>query len=482
MGIVRSKKRYSPSHHSFWKKVVLTTTIGIGVTVGSAYADTIEQQLPTVYHVYMDGEHIGTVDDQSMVQQYVQKQIESKQGDYEDLSLTSGETITYVPEKVFRPSFDNEQIMKTLENELTIKVDAVGLQIDEEVITYVENEDKAKAVVRSIKESYVDEDWLDKLKEREDEETPIQVDEDVELIDVSLSKDVSYTSQKVAPDEVVTKDEAISILEQGSETDETYEIQEGDVLGKVASKFDLSMDELMSLNDGMNEDSVIQIGQTVNVKDTEPYVHVVSKKRVEEMQTIEHETETKKSSDLYKGEEKVLQEGQDGEKRITYEIVNEDGQETSKDVITEKVTKDAEKRIVVKGTKEKPSRGTGDFVNPTRGGVLTSEQGERWGSYHKGIDVAGVTDRSILAVDNGTVTSTGFDSSGYGNKVVINHNNGYKTIYAHLSSISVDVGDTVTAGSTIGQMGTTGRSTGVHLHFEVYKDGDLQNPLQYVNY
>jgi murein DD-endopeptidase MepM/ murein hydrolase activator NlpD len=97
---------------------------------------------------------------------------------------------------------------------------------------------------------------------------------------------------------------------------------------------------------------------------------------------------------------------------------------------------------------------------------------------HKGIDIARPSDRSILAADNGTVVFAGEDG-GYGNKVVIDHNNGMRTLYAHLSSIDVSVGQTVQKGSKIGIMGSTGNSTGIHLHFEVYQNNKLQNPLNY---
>jgi murein DD-endopeptidase MepM/ murein hydrolase activator NlpD len=135
--------------------------------------------------------------------------------------------------------------------------------------------------------------------------------------------------------------------------------------------------------------------------------------------------------------------------------------------------------IVVKGTKEIPSRGTGNLAWPTVGGYISSEQGQRWGRFHKGIDIARPSNRTIKAADNGKVVSAGYDG-GYGNKIVIDHQNGLRTVYAHLDSIGVSVGQTVSQGSAIGVMGSTGNSTGVHLHFEVYKNGALQNPSNYL--
>ena len=135
--------------------------------------------------------------------------------------------------------------------------------------------------------------------------------------------------------------------------------------------------------------------------------------------------------------------------------------------------------IVIKGTKVIPSRGEGSFAWPTVGGYISSKQGPRWGKMHKGIDIARPSNRTIKAADNGVVVSAGW-GGGYGNKIVIDHQNGFRTLYGHMSSLKVKVGQTVSKGSAIGIMGATGDATGVHLHFEVYKNGSLVNPLSYL--
>lgn len=128
------------------------------------------------------------------------------------------------------------------------------------------------------------------------------------------------------------------------------------------------------------------------------------------------------------------------------------------------------------GIAQPNNRQDAQFIWPTIGGTVTSYQGMRWGSYHKGIDIARPTDYSILAADKGEITFTGW-INGYGNTIKINHQNGYTTQYAHLASISVRNGQTVSKGETIGIMGTTGRSTGIHLDFEVYYNEQLINPI-----
>ena len=86
-----------------------------------------------------------------------------------------------------------------------------------------------------------------------------------------------------------------------------------------------------------------------------------------------------------------------------------------------------------------------------------------------------------MAADSGTVVVAGWpDNSGYGNRIMIDHGNGYRTLYAHLSKISVVVGQTVKRGNVIGQMGSTGRSTGTHLHFEIRMTNGLGDPLAFL--
>ncbi len=129
------------------------------------------------------------------------------------------------------------------------------------------------------------------------------------------------------------------------------------------------------------------------------------------------------------------------------------------------------------------TKGSGTLGWPSTSGYISSPMGTRNGRPHKGIDIAR-TDRStspsILAADSGTVVTIGDASDGYGNKIIIDHGNGMRTLYAHLANISVRAGQSVKKGQTLGVMGTTGRSTGIHLHFEVHVNGSVQNPMRYL--
>lgn len=109
----------------------------------------------------------------------------------------------------------------------------------------------------------------------------------------------------------------------------------------------------------------------------------------------------------------------------------------------------------------------------------TSGFGQRWGRMHEGVDMAGPVGTPIVAPADGTVIHAGW-SSGYGNLIKIQHDFGIETRYAHLSEIHVSVGDRVSAGELIGDMGNTGRSTGPHLHYEIRIGGEAINPMIYI--
>lgn len=109
-------------------------------------------------------------------------------------------------------------------------------------------------------------------------------------------------------------------------------------------------------------------------------------------------------------------------------------------------------------------------------GSISSRYGWRWGRMHRGLDIQGPVGTPIEAVLDGVVSFAGWDRGGYGYRVDISHPNGMTTLYAHGQQILVDVGDRVTRGQPIMTRGSTGRSTGPHLHFEIRRNGVAIDP------
>ena len=137
------------------------------------------------------------------------------------------------------------------------------------------------------------------------------------------------------------------------------------------------------------------------------------------------------------------------------------------------------------GTKEKPkTASTGTYTWPTSSRRINSYFGGRYlyghYDYHSGLDIHATYGENIKAADGGTVTFAGWKGS-YGYLVIITHDNGVQTYYAHNSSLLVSAGDKVYQGQAIAKAGSTGNSTGVHCHFEVRVGGRAVNPLNYLS-
>lgn len=250
-----------------------------------------------------------------------------------------------------------------------------------------------------------------------------------------------------------------------------YEVQEGDTLGTIAEKFGVSIDTIRWSNPDeiKSEKTVIKPGQIVRIPPVTGIVHKV-----------------KSGETVYSVAKKY---GINAQAIVDFpfnEFTNDEtfalavGQEL---VVPDGVMPDVQPWSPTSSLARvmTPSAGvvsaTGSWIWPGAGGIT-----QRFYPWHKGIDIANRSGGSILAADSGVVVTAGWpDNSGYGNRVMIDHGNGYQTLYAHLSRISVTVGQTVNRGDVIGLMGSTGRSTGTHLHFEIRSSSGNINPLSVLN-
>ncbi|WP_157737761.1 M23 family metallopeptidase [Aneurinibacillus soli] len=145
-------------------------------------------------------------------------------------------------------------------------------------------------------------------------------------------------------------------------------------------------------------------------------------------------------------------------------------------VHTEQVVK--QKEQVAWSVREKLSHGDGHFLMPAPG-PLSSPFGMRWGRMHQGIDIASPIGTPVKAADNGRVIFAGV-KTGYGNCMIIDHGNGYETVYGHLDALVASEGDIVEKKELIAYSGNTGRSTGPHLHFEIREHGEPIDPIPFL--
>lgn len=240
-----------------------------------------------------------------------------------------------------------------------------------------------------------------------------------------------------------------------------YTVKEGDTVSSIASKFGISQDTILWQNN-LTPTSKIKPGQVLEILPVDGVSHKVQKGDTVYSIAKKYDTSPQAIVDFPYN---TFVNDETFELAIGQIIIVPDGVKPS-----ERPTAPRTRQIT-------PDAGTvvasGAFVWPA-GGRIT--QNFSW--YHKGVDIANSGVPDIVAADSGTVVVAGWpDGYGYGNRVIIDHGNGYKTLYAHLSRIYVVQGQTVARGSAIGKMGSTGRSTGTHLHFEVIKDGVYLNPL-----
>ena len=203
----------------------------------------------------------------------------------------------------------------------------------------------------------------------------------------------------------------------------------------------------------------------------EETVTVETKEVVVEGVTVEYETITNESEDLTPGETQIIQQGSDGFALETNEIIKENGETISTEITERRILKEAVPEIIMEG-----SYALASPLDYTR---LTSGFGQRWGRQHMGVDFGMTEGSSIYAAKSGTVTCAASCGT-YGNLVKIDHGGGMETYYAHCSQLFVKEGQQVETGDLIAAVGSTGNSTGPHLHFEVRINGEAKDPLAWL--
>jgi murein DD-endopeptidase MepM/ murein hydrolase activator NlpD len=299
------------------------------------------------------------------------------------------------------------------------------------------------------------------------------------LQSVEFTEEVEIVESRIDPSEIMDGDNVLAALSALGEAPQKYTVQPGDCLSCIASKFGMKgVEELRLLNPWIVDDTIYP-GDEMIIRGFQPKLGVKTVEIEITQEEIQHDTIYEQDPTLRIGKTKVLKPGMNGLKKVTYELTSINGQLINEELIAEEVLVEPVSAIVAKGTLRLAGEGTGKFAWPVSGAKLTSSFGKRWGRMHEGIDLAS-SNRTIKAADSGKVTFAG-TKNGYGKTVIIDHSNGYQTLYAHLSKITVSKGDIVEKGDQVGVMGSTGNSTGVHLHFEIHKDGEPKNPISYLN-
>ena len=385
-------------------------------------------------------------------------------------------TITYLPEEKEESEENTDETVEEVKAPVTLNV--------------LNKEDFEKGFYNTIA-AFVGSEVLEKYDKGTQSEI-IETGSTIENVywkeDIKIKKAYLSTEEFIySSSSDISKYLLFGTLEEGKK----YTVRDGDNIESVAEANKLNVDEFLVANPNFSSANVLlTAGQQVNTALINPVVSIVyEEEKIEDIE-VPFETEYQEDENRYIGDNQTVQEGQNGESRVTEKIQYINGEIQGLYITAKTELTPAVNKIVKKGTKKSTSSGYEfyevDFSNDswawptTTPYVITSRYKWRWGKMHEGIDISGCGHGSpIYAVGNGMVVETGYHYS-MGYYVIIAHGE-YYTIYMHNSKNLVSNGQTVSRGDQIAKMGNTGFSTGTHLHLGVYigypyKGGKSINP------
>lgn len=296
---------------------------------------------------------------------------------------------------------------------------------------------------------------------------------------MGFGEKVEITEAYVSKSLITSPEEAADQITKESQKNEIYEVQSGDTLSTIANGHGLLVKDVLALNSGMTERTMLHIGDEIIITVPQPELTIMTTEQSTYEEEYFAEVEYVYNDNWYTTKSVTLQEQEAGYHQVTALITKRNGVEQSREMIDEVVIKEPVKKIVEVGTQTPPT-----YIKPLSGGRQTSGFGRRKAptkgasTNHRAIDWATPTGTAIWASSGGTVSVAGWQS-GYGYVVYINHPDGNQTRYGHLSKILVSSGQKVKQGQKIALSGNTGRSTGPHLHFELRVNGTPVNPYNY---
>ncbi len=352
-----------------------------------------------------------------------------------------------------------EVVDEIVEHTIHIEKDAV-LYIDNVAVGYGESIEEVQTILDEYAKTYYNEFTLEHEFSKS-----IEIRE--EFINQEQTKGVDYIK------EMLTSTQKVEV---------EYTVVSGDTYYDIASAHNMTIEELFALNPEVNQE-ILSIDTVLKLTTDTPFITVTTTGVETYQEEIPSPIEYQDDATKYIGEETVITQGIAGSSLNEATITYSNGVEQSREVLSSTVELEPTITIIQRGTLEKPkTASTGSYIQPTSG-YVSSGFGYRYifgrTEFHNGVDFANDYGTPIVAADGGTVTFSGTMEYA-GNIVVIEHDDGTITRYAHNSSNLVSVGDKVYQGQEIAKMGSTGLSTGNHLHFELIINGTEVNPLDYL--
>lgn len=421
------------------------------------------------YVVYVDGEEVGFVADGEELLDFV-AQLEMAESENYSLEAKMVQNVQVEREQRKGAKANDWEVKDLLRRRLVYDVYACVIMVNDKPTLAVRDFDDYNKVIESLKGAY------------------LSGNDNAVIQAVVLNDRVEGRLTLVDPAALYSADRAAEILRRGTDRRETYLVSRGDSLWTIARNNNVSVTQIREANPQLAESDRLTPGDELDLLVSEPLVDVSVTEEVTLTHRLPFGTKYEDDSNMYRGNTKVIKPGQYGYKEVTYRITRTNGNEVVREIVDEVVAQEPEDQVVARGTmalprvpmvSKVPNSGTGRFLWPVSGGGrISSHYGNRKGGFHRGLDVSSPTGTPVLAADSGTVVFAGWQG-GYGNLVTIDHGNGFVTKYAHNSAFLVSAGQTVQRGQQIARIGSTGNSTGPHLHFEVIRNGSHTNPLSY---
>ncbi len=431
-----------------------TAAVGVALTITTLYTPS--------YTVYADGQEMGVTDNQEYVSELVSR-VEN-QG-----TALLGYDYTVDSEIDLQFTLARNEAVNgasDLAPYLYRQMDAEGaslrkyqVSVDGKVMGVVEDDVALDEMLLNIRSAYYTE----------------------YTIDSSFVEDVVITP--VYQDSGVTSlDELYELLTANTTGETIYTVVAGDTFNAIAYRNDMSSSDLQNLNPDVDINR-LSIGDSLNVKEIIPFLSVQTVEDVTYEEAIDCPVEEVEDATIYTGNSKILVQGEEGLAQVEATVTYVNGYEMDRTIRNSTTLREPTTTTKAVGTMPRPKTASNGYYTWPVSGKITSYFGSRYifgsYSYHSGIDIACSYGTAIKAADGGTVTFAGYQGS-YGYLVVITHDNGNQTYYAHNSSLLVSTGTKVYQGQTIAKAGSTGRSTGNHCHFEIRVNGKAVNPLSYL--
>lgn len=454
--------RWQAADGSKKKRVFLLT----GILAGGILLLTGWHQLAAAnaLAVIVNGRQVAVVDRRVDVNQVIRDILkEQGAGNYQGIQVT--DQIDYRKVRAnARERVDGRQLKNILQEALHFIAAATVINIDGQPEIVVRDDSTAEAVLARLKQAYLPPAGSGEIQE------------------VRFLQQVTLGHRQARPEEIMSPEAALARLKGTATASQEYIVKEGDSLWTIAREHGLLVDDIKAANPELQGER-LDIGQRLQLTTEKPLLQVMVVYNQEVKEPVPYEMKVETNTGLLRGQEKVKQEGSEGERLVTYQVTTRNGVQVDKKELGAQILKEPVTKIVERGTRvvlaSRGGGGSGRLAWPIRG-YITSPYGYRGREFHSGMDIAGSIGEAVGAAEAGRVISVGYDG-GYGRMITIDHGDGLVTRYAHLSGYNVKTGQKVDRGEVIGFVGNSGRTTGPHLHFEVLVNGNYRNPYGYLN-